>query len=422
MPAAAVIEHMTIVRAGPAHPYYSKSLEALTELQRRLGDEYLIPTILAAEPTERWKDLPVGARDRGSYLAAKVEERRGNLARARALLEGIEARSEVYAQSRYLLGVMASDPRSPDGAQPERAIADFQQALNASSSSEPSSVRTRHLSMLGLGRAYYGIRQYDKSVEWYERVPTRSDFWDQALFEKAFARFQSGDPGGALGALQSLHAPQFEGAFQPESWILTATIYYFNCLYQEARQALDGFDSVYPPMGQAVEAFLASGASRGELLNTVARGEAVPRPVVLHVRQNERLEGVLRMLSEIDREIRDLRADGAGLSPELLSALKRNRDTLTQVGSQIVRNRLEEAARNVRGFAEQAEIIRFETAKAQKELAEAGIDQEQILKRQVLHRPALPNDAWQYWKFEGEFWLDEIGYYRHTLKRGCPSR
>src|SRR5262249_20155181 len=41
MPAAALIEHMTIVRSGPAHLYYAKSLEALIALQRKLGDEYL---------------------------------------------------------------------------------------------------------------------------------------------------------------------------------------------------------------------------------------------------------------------------------------------------------------------------------------------------------------------------------------------
>jgi hypothetical protein len=105
-----------------------------------------------------------------------------------------------------------------------------------------------------------------------------------------------------------------------------------------------------------------------------------------------------------------------------LAALQQNRVTLRQVGGRIVRNRLEEAARNIKGFADQAGIIRFETSKAEKELAEAGTDQEKILRTQGLHRPALPSDAWQYWKFEGEFWLDEVGYYQYTLKRGCPAR
>jgi len=43
------------------------------------------------------------------------------------------------------------------------------------------------------------------------------------------------------------------------------------------------------------------------------------------------------------------------------------------------------------------------------------------LARQTLHRPPMPADHWEYWKFDGEFWIDEIGNYRHTLKRGCSA-
>ena len=168
------------------------------------------------------------------------------------------------------------------------------------------------------------------------------------------------------------------------------------------------------------------GSSQDELFDAVARGERIPKPVLLWVRANERVQGIFRILAEIDREIgafeRASRSGDSSVALELLPALQQNRATLRQVGGRIVRNRLEEAARNIKGFADQAGIIRFETSKAEKELAEAGIDQEKILRAQELHRPALPSDAWQYWKFEGEFWLDEIGYYQYTLKRGCPVR
>jgi len=34
----------------------------------------------------------------------------------------------------------------------------------------------------------------------------------------------------------------------------------------------------------------------------------------------------------------------------------------------------------------------------------------------------MPGADWNYWKFQGEFWIDEIGYYQYTLKRGCTAR
>src|SRR6266851_5614131 len=424
MPAAALIELMGIVASGPSHPFYSKALEELIALQHKLGDEYLIPTMISAEPVERWAELPAGAKARAAYLCAKVEHRKGNLTQARALLDFVPPASEVYALSQYLRGIIEIDPRLTGGSRPERAIEAFQKVPSLADSRQENLLRAQHLSILGMARTHYGLGEYAKSVDWYDRLPRFSPFWDQALLEAGFARFRNGDPGGALGSLQSLHAPQFEGAFQPESWVLTATIYYFNCLYGEAKAALGSFGEIYPPMAGALEGALSS--SQDELFDAVARGERIPKPVLLWVRANERVQGIFRILAEIDREISELervsRSGDASVALELLPALQQNRATLRQVGGRIVRIRLEEAARNIKGFADQAGIIRFETSKAEKELAEAGIDQEKILRAQGLHRPALPSDAWQYWKFEGEFWLDEIGYYQYTLKRGCPAR
>ena len=61
-------------------------------------------------------------------------------------------------------------------------------------------------------------------------------------------------------------------------------------------------------------------------------------------------------------------------------------------------------------------------AQAEKELAEQGVNQRQVLASQKLHRPAVPGEDWNYWKFDGEFWRDEIGYYQYTLKKGCGTR
>jgi hypothetical protein len=131
------------------------------------------------------------------------------------------------------------------------------------------------------------------------------------------------------------------------------------------------------------------------------------------------------MLKQIDQEKKMLAENqawrAAKLSSEVTTYLDSNRDLLQKVAGQLAKNRLVEAYKSVKGFADNAEIIRFETSKAEKELAEAGVDQKAALKQQKIYRPAMPAENWNYWKFQGEFWRDEIGYYQYTLKRGCPG-
>ena len=44
------------------------------------------------------------------------------------------------------------------------------------------------------------------------------------------------------------------------------------------------------------------------------------------------------------------------------------------------------------------------------------------LAEQKLYRSKVPDPSWDYWRFEGEFWIDEIGYYQYTLKNACFLR
>lgn len=135
--------------------------------------------------------------------------------------------------------------------------------------------------------------------------------------------------------------------------------------------------------------------------------------------------GLFSMLRRIDEERARLRADealsAAGVTAELLTTLGETEATIQRIIGNLARTRLLEARASLKAFSDQVEIIRFEIAKAEKELAETGVDPLENLERQILRRPAMPSEAWNYWKFEGEFWRDEIGYYQFTLKRRCPA-
>ncbi len=428
LPVLAFIYYTGILKAGKAHPHYLKAVEGLVNLQQELDDQYLIPNLLNNEYNEEWATLPLEVLARINFLIGGISRSRSKFEEAKAFLDAVPKESAVYAKARYLLGIVLIDPKYPGGPKADEAIKRFEEVLATTSPNQQDLIPTQQLAMLGAGRTYYGARQYPKAVEMYERVPRFSRFWDQALFENGFARFQNEDVGGALGSLQALHAPQFAGAFQPESWILKATAYYFACLYEEAKTALKAFDELYLPMAEQLKP-LVEGEEKDmktyfQLVSTDS-SDRVPRPVLLWVRSNERMLGIFTMLAEIDKE-KDAIAQnaawkGAKMGAELTNYLDQNKNTLTQVAGKFAKNRLLEAYRNIKGFSASAQLIRFETSKAEKELFEAGVDQSTLLKRQTLYRPKMPAENWNYWKFQGEFWIDEIGYYQYTLKNGCQA-
>jgi hypothetical protein len=412
-------------------------VEGLVDMQQRLDEQNLIPSLLnqayTDEVRDQWVTLPREVLARINYLVGTISHRRGRFEEARSLLEAVPPESRIHAKAQYLLGIVLADPRFPGrpgeaGSLDKAALTAFKTVLSQKGERQLELRETRELAMLGLGRLHYGRGEYQEASAAYEGVPRYSRYWDQALFENGFARFQNEDFGGALGSLQALHAPQFAGAFQPESWILKATVYYFSCLFDEVKTTLAAYDEVYGPMAKQLEPFVGEDMELIPAFNLVSATEnrRLPRPVYLWIRNNERIREVMRVLAAVDEEKRTLSGAGAwkgsALAAQTVAALEDVRNTLLQVGGTLARSRLREAADNLRTFSDQAEIIRVQTALDQKDLLQSGVDQKTLLTRQSIYRPAMPGPAWNYWKFQGEFWIDEIGYYQYTLKRGCPVK
>jgi len=340
----------------------------------------------------------------------------------------------VYAKAQYMLASTLAHPRFPAASDDERiknarqAIDTYMGVLKVMAPNQRDLKETHQLAMLGLGRVNYNIGEYAKSSEWYEKVPRFSKYWDQALFEDGFARFQNDDLGGGLGSLQALHAPQFAGAFQPESWIQKSIIYYFACLYTESKAALKEFEGIYMPMAEKLKPLVEGEPAEPGVyfkLVDVTTSDKIPQAVLNHVRNNDRMLGLFNLLKQIDTEKAVIGQNQgwkvAKLSDDLITFLDENRANIEKLAGRIARQRLVEAYQNIKFYSDQAEIIRFETSKAEKEMAETGFNQAGILSEQTLYRPKMPAENWNYWKFEGEFWRDEIGYYQYTLKKACPD-
>jgi len=92
------------------------------------------------------------------------------------------------------------------------------------------------------------------------------------------------------------------------------------------------------------------------------------------------------------------------------------------VAGKFIKGRLVDLAHLIDVLDGDKEIIAFETTKAEKDQLEGNVNVGARLASQNLYRPEIPETGYEYWPFDGEYWPDEIGYYKYTLKNACPLK
>lgn len=449
---AATRRYDFVIRAGPNHPAYTEAIAGLLEVNALTGEDVLVGAILDREYGDAFARLTPAELDRVNTIVGVMSLRAGRLDEARAFFDSVSPTAVDGRRVDYLAGVLAARTGSPEVALAlfERAIApadasptqppDAPSAAFATSAARLARARAQthsqrldrpelstselgDLARLAKARTLYALGRFSEAVLAYEQIPRFSRFWEAALLENGWARLQNEDDGGALGTLQALHAPQFAASFQPESWILKAIVYFTHCLHQEARAALRSFEAIYGPQRESLGAILAVPRTPEFWLDALERDGALPAPIRRDLLTNQRFARLRATLERVGDERKRLRSidswKGSRLLTEELDACARSEEIARRVAADFMEKRLRDALARLDGFDAQKEIIELEIARVETEEMEARFDREEKLGGQSLHRPRVDGEREVHWPFQGEFWLDEIGHYRFTLKDAC---
>jgi hypothetical protein len=419
---AASIEPLRRAATGSAATR-AAATEALLEAQARLDDPFLVPAFLAAHPEAHAVTGPVEAR--AELLRGLEAQRAGQLTEAEKHLRRIPFGSSLDARARYALGVVLADPDRPGGPRIQEALDSFQAVVGFQSGQEQLE-EMRALAQLAIGRVLYARRADVESARAYDAVPRGARVWPQALFERGYPRFRSGDDGGALGTLQATRAPQLSTAYLPEARILEATVLFRACLYDDMRAVLDDFTAEARPLLERVRPVVTERPMpriEAEWVLTDAGRPLLGDRLWRSLRSEPRIGSGMALLRRIEAERGQLSRPEMGASSErTLRELEGVRAEVERALAETVHGRLGQVTTSLRDLLEQADVLRFETTKGEKELLEAGIDQSRLL----ASRPAPPvpqgRPDEERWRVDGEWWWDEIGNARATLKNGCAQR
>jgi tetratricopeptide (TPR) repeat protein len=426
-----------IVQKGPSHAYYNATLKWLASLSRQLPDSTgILEKIGKYNRSELDQPALEKVRDELYFLLGKYYYQKGDFKQAVELFGTVPSSSEFYVQAKLFEG--ATHVREY---QAKPAVEAFKEVLRASVDNPDPKIRPfEDLANLSLARTFYSTGQFEQAAKFFDRVSQDSYDWANSLFESSWANFMLKQKGysKALGNIHTIQAPFFENYIKPESVAeglsVKATIYFYNCLYDRAAEAIDEFNAIYPQVFAELKKLVMTETDNAQLYETAVKIRKGTSGLPEQVERAAR--GVLGDMSlvkrfqyveELDRELKQHdKAEPAwkstNIAQTVFADLTLQRSLAVNEAGDLARRRIIRLTDELAQLIKRVIKIEYEILQGQRGALEAEI----VAEQQILQGPNAKraeeirvDDEHHMWPFTGEYWRDELGYYRVRIGNKC---
>ena len=460
-----------IVAAGPGHPYHKLTLPWLASLSRELPEGAgVLEKIGTYDPQSLEDEAFDEVRDELYYLLGRFHYHKGDLGQGVALLSQVPQQSDYYIPAQYFLGVAHTrefkgdaaveafknvlrraielQESADDKATRKKAKKDKRKAkkkkrkgkkkskTSVERSFEQEMRQYEHLAAFGMANVFYMLGRFDTSLKYLDAIPLDSYYWLDAMFWAAWHEFRKVevDPEGenqhyqrALGYVHTINAPFFDEYLYPETLKLKSVTYYFNCRYDSAKLAVDEFNRRYPPVKQSLQQMLSDAPEDFQLyeLSQKIRNEdsgldPFLEQVALISLSDKQADNYFRYVEELEREQEmletemsgDFRSSSVGerVSEDLDAAMSLAKEAAGAISRQRLTARIKEI-----------KDLEREMIKVEYEILEKRKQQKQLEDNPP--KPSKPkiDSEHEIYRYNGEYWQDELGYYRYKVTRLCKE-
>lgn len=385
-----------------------------------------------------------------NYLLGRYKYRNRNYAEAISVLDKVNKNSQYFVQAQFFSGIAHVQQRRsvPAVKAFQRIIVAIDEGVEGVEDEE----RMRDLAFLSMARTYYSasVRLDDNNVptidaaklsaavKYWNRVDVASEYWLDALFEQSWAYFMAGDYPHALGNIHTIESPYFPNSFYPEADVLKAVIAFTNCQYEDATTIVARMRKKYEPLKKELEAILAryKGENSEEqffkfLRQVQDKSAQLPpsvKPIIensLSDRQLLRNLEYVRLLEEEEKRFKSASTAlrNSALGGDITDSLSLARDLAVRNAGTLARDRyqrnLDELNEHLRDSQKiLIDITAAERNKLTDEKAQSRVSKEESL----IYGVVKPDAEHVLWPFRGEYWRDELGFYRQVVESKCPSK
>ena len=430
-----------IVQKGPSHAYYNATLKWLASLSRQLPDSTgILEKIGKYNRAELDQPALEKVRDELYFLLGKFYYQKGNFKEAVELFQAVPPNSESYVEAKLFEG--ATHVRQYEA---KPAVESFKEVLRTAAQSEdPRIQQYADIANLSLARTFYSTGQFDLAVKYFDRVSQDAYDWANSLFESSWANFMLKDKGysKALGNIHTIQAPYFDEYIKPESvaegMTVKTTIYFYNCQYDRAEEAIGDFNAIYPDVFQELKKLITGTQDNGDLYEVAVKirkqtsglpeqVERAARGVLGDLTIGRRFDYVRELDNELKRyDKADASWKSTNIAQNVFADLTLQRSLAVNEAGDLARRRLKRLTEELSQLIKRVIKIEYEILAGQKGELEEEVKQEQ----QVIHSGAgvrrgdeiRADDEHVIWPFNGEYWRDELGYYRVKIRNKCGGQ
>ncbi|MBI5535057.1 MAG: hypothetical protein HY898_20185 [Deltaproteobacteria bacterium] len=381
-----------------------------------------------------------------NYLLGRYKYRNRQYEEAIQLFQNVGKDSKYFVKSQFFQGISYVQLRRS-----VPAVKSFQRIVTAIDEGVEmeDEARMRDLAYLSMARTYYTAsikldenntpsvddKKLSAAVKYWNKIDTGSEYWLDGLFEESWAYFMAADYPRALGNIHTIQSPYFPNSFYPEADILRAVIYFSTCQYDDATTIVARFKTKYEPIKKELEAVLARFKGENQeapffnFLRDVRGGKAdLPaeiRPIVenaLSDRQLLRNIEYVRVLEEEEKTFQKAPETfrKSSLGGDVKDALDLAKELAIRNAGNLARERYQRTLDELNEHMRDSAKILIDITAAQRNKLEQKIQSGMITKEEMkLYGMVTPDEEHVLWPFDGEFWRDELGFYRQVVVSNC---
>jgi tetratricopeptide (TPR) repeat protein len=426
---------------GPRHLFFGETLEWLGMLASKLPEASgIIDKVgrYGIGALEEFKDKDPELYNQLLYLMGRHLYAQASFRQAIDVFQEVDPKAKQYVYAKFFEGISFVRMRK---ARP--AIASFRAILEAIDAGDVGGVdqdRMRNLAWISLARVYYTAAnqgsQIDgtllgQSVESWTKVEQSSEYWLDSLFESSWAFFLADEYSRALGNVHTLYSPYFENSFYPEALVLKAVTFFVNCQVDNADATVAQFHDRYDPVKQELDAVLRNhqdNASFFEFLKEVRSNQADlsprVRPIVSTALSDRTVLQHLEYVSLLDEEEAKLAKSSdsfrsSAVGEKILQDAALAKSFAVDQAGDLARGRYGRLIRELQDLSNQVDTVELEIATFRRGQIDQELQQQMSLAKQSKGGEVKVDEEHQLWPFDGEWWRDELGFYRQQVTNLC---